>query len=67
MSLFDKEAYNRALQAYYDEHYGAREEDVWYDQPAVNVWVFGRDGTIVTLKSHILNYEVEAKEEPLLG
>ena len=57
--MFNKELYNRNLYNYYMENYGERDTDVWYEQPAVNVWVFGRDGKIITLKSHILTGEIE--------
>ena len=59
MSVFDKELYSKKLQEYYSNNFGEDENDIWYEQPAVNVWVFGRDGKIVTLKSHILTGKVE--------
>lgn len=58
MSFFDKEKYNNALREYYETHYGYLETDVWYEQPGVNVWVFGRENQIITLKSDILSGEV---------
>lgn len=58
MAIFDKELYNKNLYEYYVKHYGKRDTDKWYEQPAVNVWVFGRDGKIITLKSHILTGEI---------
>ena len=61
--VFDKELYNRNLYKYYVENYGERDTDIWYEQPAVNVWVFGRDGKIITIKSHILTGEIEEKVE----
>ena len=61
--VFDKELYNRNLYKYYVENYGERGTDIWYEQPAVNVWVFGRDGKIITIKSHILTGEIEEKVE----
>ena len=60
MGIFDKDKFNRNLYEYYIKHYGERDTDIWYEQPAVNVWVFGRDGKIITLKSHILTGEIEA-------
>lgn len=59
MAILTKEQFNNYLYEYYKEHYGERDTDKWYEQPAVNVWVFGRDGKIITLKSHILTGEVE--------
>ena len=58
MGFLNKEQFNNNLYKYYMEHYGERDTDTWYEQPAVNVWVFGRDGKIITLKSHILTGEV---------
>lgn len=58
MGILEKEQLQDALRAYYEMHYGARDTDVWYEQPAVNVWVFGRDGKFITLKSHILTGKV---------
>lgn len=58
MAILTKEQLNNYLYEYYKEYYGEKETDVWYDQPAVNVWVFGRDGKIISLKSHILTGEV---------
>ena len=49
---------NEKLQAYYQEHYGERDTDVWYEKPAVNVCVFGRDGKYISLQCHILNGEI---------
>ncbi|MBQ9953382.1 MAG: hypothetical protein IJO92_03525 [Clostridia bacterium] len=63
MSIFDKERFAKNLREYYLENYGEKETDVWYEQPAVNVWVFGRDGKIITLKSHILTGEVTEQSE----
>lgn len=58
MGFLNKEQFNSNLYKYYTEHYDERDTDKWYEQPAVNVWVFGRDGKIITLKSHILTGEV---------
>lgn len=63
MTIFDKELYNRNLYEYYVKHYGERDTDKWFEQPAVNVWVFGRDGKIITLKSHILTGEITVAVE----
>lgn len=63
MAIFDKELYNKNLYEYYVKHYGERDTDKWYEQPAVNVWVFGRDGKIITLKSHILTGDVTVSVE----
>lgn len=63
MKILKREALNDCLYKYYQEHYGERDTDVWYDQPAVNVWVFRRDGKFIILKSHMLTGEVTEQIE----
>lgn len=63
MSVFDKQMYTKNLKDYYVRNYGEKENDIWYEQPAVNVWVFGRDNKIITLKSSILTGEVTEQIE----
>lgn len=63
MKILTKEQLANYLYEYYKENYGEEETDVWYEQPAVNVWVFGRNNKIITLKCHILNGEVTEKTE----
>ena len=53
MAILDKEKLEQCLNEYYEEHYGRQNTDIWYEQPAVNVWVFGRDGKIITLEQPI--------------
>lgn len=49
------------LENYYKEHFGERDMDEWYVNPAKNVWMFNRDGKIITLQCHILTGEVTEK------
>ena len=56
--ILDKEKYNKNIRDYYLKNYGEKETDIWYEQPAVNVWVFGRDNKIITLKSDVRTGEV---------
>lgn len=65
MSLLSKEQFAKLLHQYYLKHYSKKETDIWYDQPAVNVWVFGRDGKIITLKSHVLTGNVTEQSEEM--
>ena len=65
MGFLKKEQFNACLRQYYTEHFGERDTDIWYEQPAVNVWVFGRDGKVITLKSHVLTGEVEERTDEL--
>ena len=59
MAMLTKEQIGEYLQKYYIEHYGERDTDEWFEPPAVNVWVFKRDGKYISLKSHIISGEVE--------
>lgn len=63
--ILSKEEFDKYLNDYYISHYGKRDTDVWYDKPAVNVVVFGRDNKIISLKSHIFTGEVEEKVEEI--
>lgn len=63
MEILTKEQLGNNLYEYYKENYGEKETDVWYEQPSLNVWVFGRDEKIITLKCHILNGKVTEKIE----
>lgn len=57
--MLTKDKLNESLSEYYKKHCGQRDTDIWYEQPAANVWVFGRDEKIITLKSHLLTGKVE--------
>ena len=63
MEILKKEKFAEYLHEYYREHYGEKDTDIWYEQPAVNVWVFCRDDKFITLKSHILTGEVTEQIE----
>ena len=63
MKILDKKEFQQYLETFYKEKYGERDTDHWYEQPAVNVWVFEREGEIITLKCHILTGEVEVLTE----
>lgn len=61
--MLSKTQIEHYLTQYYKENYGENDGDVWYDQPAANVWVFSRNGKIITLKCHILTGIVTKTEE----
>lgn len=63
MNILEKDEINQHLYDYYKANYGEFKTDKWFEQPAVNVWVFEQEKMIVTLKCHILSGNVEAKEE----
>ena len=56
--ILEKEEINSFLKNYYIEKFGERDTDIWFEQPAVNVWLFKRDNKYIALKCHILNGEV---------
>ena len=35
MNILNKEMYTKILHEYYLTHYGEKETDIWYEQPAV--------------------------------
>ena len=57
--ILTNEELNGKLNEYYVEHYGERNTDIWYEQPAANVCVFKRDNKYISLKAHILTGEIE--------
>ena len=61
MKILTKAQLEERLCAYYKKQYGERDTDVWYDPPAANVWLFGREGKFITLQCHILSGEVTAQ------
>lgn len=61
--LTEKQLHSR-LDKYYKENYGERDTDDWFVNPAVNVWLFVRDGKLITLQCHVLTGEVTEKVEP---
>ena len=65
LRLFDAEDIRRKKWLEYAEKYGEDNSDIWYEQPAANVWVFQRGQKIITLKSHILTGVVTESTEEL--
>ena len=63
MKILTKEQFDKFLYEYYVNNYGEKQTDTWFEQPALNVWVFRRDDKIITLKSHILTGTVTVKTE----
>ena len=57
--ILTKEELSTRIYEYYLKNYGERDTDIWYEQPAVNVMTFGRDGEYISLKAHILTGEIE--------
>lgn len=59
MNILTKEKLNEKLQEYYAANYGESSTDVWYEQPAANVWVFKRGEKYIALRAHILTGKVK--------
>lgn len=49
MKLLTEKQLHTRLNKYYKEHYGERDTDEWYTNPALNRWKFIRDGKIINL------------------
>ena len=62
--ILTEEQMHNYLDKYYNERFGERDTDNWYVNPAKNVWLFVRDGEIITLKCHILTGEVTENIKP---
>lgn len=60
--ILSNEIISALLKEHYESKYGVRAEDLFYEQPAKNVWMFAREGKIIILSCHILNGSVSAKE-----
>jgi len=65
MELLNKAQFDEILRDHYLAHYGAEPGDIWYDQPAVNVWVFQRGAQLITLQSHLLTGNVTEQREEM--
>ncbi|MBQ3055093.1 MAG: hypothetical protein IJC88_03210 [Oscillospiraceae bacterium] len=59
--MLTKEEIQQKLLQYYTEWFGTDDADEWYPSPAVNVWVFRRNGEYIALKCHLLNGTIEEK------
>lgn len=57
-ALTEKQMHTR-LDKYYKKHFGERDTDGWYVNPAINKWKFIRDGKTVTLVCDIQTGEVK--------
>lgn len=60
-TILSKEKMHTILNNYYKENFGVRDTDDWYVNPATNVWLFSRDGKLITLQCHILTGKVTEK------
>lgn len=62
MKLLTEKQLHTRLNKYYKEHYGERDTDEWYINPALNRWKFERDGKIIILVCDIETGEVTEKQ-----
>ena len=51
-TLTEKQISNK-LDNHYKEHYGIRDTDEWYVNPAPNIWKFIRDGKTIILTCNV--------------
>ena len=63
MKMLTKEELTRKLCAFYQANFDQRKTEVWFEQPAANVWVFGQGNKIITLKCHLISGEVTQRVE----
>ena len=47
--LTEKQLHNR-LDKYYKNHFGEKDTDEWYVNPADNIWKFVRNGRVIILE-----------------
>lgn len=50
MKTLTEKQLNSKLNKYYKQHYGERDTDEWYVNPAPNIWKFIRDGKTIILE-----------------
>ena len=46
------------LKQYYKKHFGERDTDEWYVDPAPNQWMFERDGKVIVLACNKITGEI---------
>lgn len=63
--ILSEEKIQTILRNYYKKNFGERDTDNWYVNPATNVWLFSRDGKLITLHCHPFNGEVKHKMRDL--
>ena len=59
--ILGEEKIRTILMDYYKENFGERDTDNWYENSAVNVCVFSRDGKLISLHCHPFSGEVKEK------
>ena len=57
-ALTEKQLHNR-LNKYYKKHFGERDTDEWYVNPAPNKWRFERNGREINLECDMKTGEVK--------
>lgn len=56
-NLTEKQLHTR-LDNYYKEHFGIRDTDEWYVNPADNIWKFVRNGRVIILECDMVTGEI---------
>ena len=65
MSILTKSKIEASLREYYRINFAKRPADIWYNQPALNVWVFRCGEAVVTLKCHPVTGTVTETREDI--
>ena len=58
--LTEKQLHTR-LNNYYKEHFGERDTDEWYVNPADNVWKFIRNNRVIILECNKITGEISER------
>ena len=58
--LTEKQLHKR-LDNYYKEHFGIRDYDEWYVNPADNIWKFVRNGRVIILECDKITGEITVR------
>jgi hypothetical protein len=58
--LTEKQLHTR-LDNFYKEHFGNRDTDEWYVNPAENIWKFVRNGRVIILECDMVTGEITVR------
>lgn len=60
-ALTEKQLHSK-LNQYYKKHYGEKDTDEWYVNPAPNKWKFNRDGKTIILECNVETGKIISRE-----
>lgn len=58
--LTEKQLHTR-LYNFYKEHFGDKDTDEWYVNPADNIWKFVRNGRVIILECDMVTGEITVR------